>query len=320
MIRILESQRRGAAADAPRRPARRSRRDGAADSRSRAQARRQGAARVRAQVRRPRRARACACRSANSSAPRGRSRPSSARAVETAADEHPRVREAAAAAARDRRRSRRACSSARSCGRSTPWPPTFPPAAIPLPSTLHDDRDPGAGGRRAEHLRRLAARRSPEILGTASLLGVDRRLPDGRRAGHRRLRLRHPHGAARRPHRRARQHLRGRGQEAARRRSGHRLRRRPHRDPDHRRRRRPALPRRRHAGPGRARCGRLRHPADHLEVARQRRGRAKSSASLPTLPTAPVARKAIDTQQRHHPGAHRSTRPSSSPTASRPST
>jgi histidinol dehydrogenase len=118
-------------------------------------------------------------------------------------------------------------------------------------------------------------------------------LSNGRRASHRGLRLRHAHRAARRPHRRPRQHLRGRGQEAARGRSGHRLRGRPHRDPDHLRRWRSAASRRRHAGAGRARCGCGRHPAHHFEAARQCGGEG-IERQLADLPTAAVARKAIE--------------------------
>ena len=61
--------------------------------------------------------------------------------------------------------------------------------------------------------------------------------------------------------------------------------------------------RRRHAGAGRARCGRLRHPADHLEAPGTRRGAAKWSASLPRCPPPPWRAKSIAKNSRDHVGA-----------------
>ena len=54
-------------------------------------------------------------------------------AVETAAANIRALRRAADAARVDRADSSPACSSGRSCGRSIPWPPTFPRAAIRCP-------------------------------------------------------------------------------------------------------------------------------------------------------------------------------------------
>ena len=94
-----------------------------------------------------------------------------------------------------------------------------------------------------------APKPSTEVFGTCAPPRRRQRLPDGRRAGHRRLRLRHQHRPQSRPHRRPRQHLRRRRQEAPRRRGRHRLHRRPHRDPHHRRRWRSARHRRRSCSP-----------------------------------------------------------------------
>ena len=129
----------------------------------------------------------------------------------------------------------------------------------PLSPALHADHDggSGAGGGRAEHLRGLA--RAPWMRSSARrhLLGVEQvfemggaqaiaAFAYGTRTVPKADRIVGPG-----------QHLRGGGEEAARRRSGHRFRRRAHRDPHHRGRRRPAPPRGRHARAGRARCGRL---------------------------------------------------------------
>ena len=164
-------------------------------------------------------------------------------------------------------------------------------------------------------------RRCRRSWGRRALLGVEQRFRDGRRAGHRGLRLRHAHRAARRPHRRAGQHLRRRGQETAGGRSGHRLRGRPHRDPDHRR----AMAIRATSRPT---CWRrpstMWTPRRILLTTSKRLADAVSqrnrTAACGSAHRRRGARKAIARNQRHDAGARRSTRPSSFPTASRPST
>ena len=80
------------------------------------------------------------------------------------------------------------------------------------------------------------------------------------------------------------------------------------------------MDRRRHAGAGRARRRRLGDPADHVEAAGRKRSQARSSGSSRRLPTAAVARKVDRQEQRHRARRARSTKPSRSATASRPST
>ena len=163
-------------------------------------------------------------------------------------------------------------------------------------------------------------RPSPEILGTAGYLGVEQGLPDGRRARHRGVRLRHRDRAQGGPHRRTGQHLRRGGEEAARRRSRHRLRGRADRDPDHRRRRRSrrCWPRTCWPRPSTT----WRPPPSWsrpTQAAGGGRGRGGRGAVADAADGADRAR-GHRAQQRHHPGRRRSTAPWSFRTASRRST
>ena len=224
-------------------------------------------------------------------------------AVTTAAAQHPRLRRSCSCRARRARtispglQARPDRAAARYGGRLH--------SRGPLSAALHpdDDRDPGAGGRRAEHLRAPAPSPCAEIFGTAALLGVDARLPDGRRAGHRGVRLRHQHRA--RADRivgpgniyvaAAKKLLAGEvGIDfvagpteiliiAA--------------DGD------PRMARRRHAGAGRARRRRVGHSADHFEAPGRGGGARKSSGNLRRCPPRRSRAKSIDAQQRHRAGA-----------------
>ena len=306
MIRIIESQRRGPAAGAPRgAPGRgRSRRCGpileavrkrgdkalleyarkfdGLERRTRARSRSASSTAAAQRARRRSSARP-------STRPRRTSAPSPELQLPHGADAGP---------------SRRACGSGRSCGRSIPWPPTSRPAAIRCPPPCMMTVIPAQVAGVPNICVACAAARRRRSSARRALLERDARLS---------------RWAARRPSRpspsararcRARTASSGPGNIyvaaakkllagevgidfvagpteiliiAA--------------DGD------PRVPRRRHAGAGRARCGRLGHPADHLEAAGRGGGEGGGAAARRRCRPRRSRAKAIDTQQRHHPGA-----------------
>ncbi len=190
-----------------------------------------------------------------------------------------------------------------------------------LSAALHrsDDGDPGSGGGRSANLRGL----SPALVGDPGDGGVSGRrqgISDGRRARHRRVRFRDRDGAQGGPDRRTGQHLRGGGEETAGRRSRHRLRGGSDRDPDHRRGRQSARCWRRTCWPRRSTMWRLprswSRPTRRLAAPWPR----EVEEQLRTL--ADGADRACGHRAATAPSSwsHRSRRPWSFRTASRPST
>ena len=170
----------------------------------------------------------------------------------------------------------------------------IPAGRYPLPSTLLMTVIPAQVAGVADHLRRVPESQCRRFW-ASRMAGRHAHVSDGRRAGHRRARVRNRDGAEGRSHRRSRKYLCRGGEEADRGRDRHRLRRRADGDRDHRRRWRPALDRRRHAGAGRARCRRVGDSADYFARVWRMPSPRKSSANSRRLPTAAVARPSIET-------------------------
>ena len=142
---------------------------------------------------------------------------------------------------------------------------------------------------------------NPLVLAAARIAGVERGLPDRRRAGHRGARLRYGDDRAGRQDRRPRQRLRRGGEAPGFRASRHRYDRRPVGSADRRRRReRSRLDRRRPAGAGGARYGGAVDP-DHRRPRLRRRRAPRGGAAVGQVVASAHRRGELARPRLHHP-------------------
>ena len=117
-------------------------------------------------------ARACACPERNCSAARERSRPQFRRRRGDRGRQHSRLRRSARCRASGPRKSAPGLRLGQIVRPLDTVAAYIPAGRYPLPSTVMMTVIPGAGRRRAEHLRGVSRSRSREVFGTAALLGV----------------------------------------------------------------------------------------------------------------------------------------------------